>query len=168
MRNTPGHLRRFPMRFPSSRSVCAAALVGLAALVACSKDTTGPGPTVAAINIAAGTDTLATLGRTRQFSATASDASGHPVTATIVWHSSNPAVATVDSATGVATAVANGTVTITALAQGKSAQVQLTVSQVVAGIVVTPGSGGLSALGATAQFAATAKDSGNNTVAGVR
>ncbi|HEY6853806.1 MAG TPA: Ig-like domain-containing protein [Gemmatimonadales bacterium] len=156
------------MRFPSSRSVCAAALVGLAALVACSKDTTGPGPTVAAINIAAGTDTLATLGRTRQFSATASDASGHPVTATIVWHSSNPAVATVDSATGVATAVANGTVTITALAQGKSAQVQLTVSQVVAGIVVTPGSGGLSALGATAQFAATAKDSGNNTVAGVR
>lgn len=157
------------MRLPSSRSLCAATLVGLAALVACSKDTTGPGPTVAAINIAAGSDTLATLGRTRQFSATATDASGHPVTgATIGWRSSNPAVATVDSATGVATAVANGTVTITALAQGKSAQVLLTVSQVVAGIVVTPGSGGVSALGATTQFAATAKDSGNNTVAGVR
>jgi len=68
------------MRLPSSRSVCAAALVGLAAVVACSKDTTGPGPTVAAINIAAGSDTLAALGRTRQFSATATDASGHPVT----------------------------------------------------------------------------------------
>ena len=157
------------MRLPSPRSVCAAALVGLAALLACAKDTTGPGPAVAAISIAAGSDTLATLGRTRQFSATATDASGHPVTGvTIVWHSSNPAVATVDSATGVATAVANGTVTITAFTQGKSAQVQLTVSQVVAGIVVTPGSGGLSALGATTQFAATAKDSGNNTVAGVR
>ncbi|HSU16257.1 beta strand repeat-containing protein [Longimicrobium sp.] len=54
------------------------------------------------------------VGETKQFTATLLDLHGNPVTGpTVTWTSSNPAVATID-ATGLATGVDAGTVTITA------------------------------------------------------
>ena len=55
------------------------------------------------------------VGRTQPFVATAYDNAGNPIaTATFVWTSSNPRVATVDRQSGIATGVASGSATITA------------------------------------------------------
>ncbi len=53
-------------------------------------------------------------GQTKTFTATAKDADNVVVSTTFTWSSSNPAAATIDAATGIATAVAPGTTTITA------------------------------------------------------
>jgi DNA/RNA endonuclease G (NUC1)/chitodextrinase len=53
-------------------------------------------------------------GATQQFTAAGFDAGGHPVTATFAWTSSATAVATIDPATGLATAKSVGDATITA------------------------------------------------------
>jgi uncharacterized protein YjdB len=57
---------------------------------------------------------------------------------TFTWASSTPGTATIDLNTGVATAVANGTTTITASAAGVDGTTTLTVTQAVASIVVSP------------------------------
>src|SRR5687768_11627329 len=55
-----------------------------------------------------------------QLRATVRDAQGNALTDRAVrWTSSNPAVATVDSATGALTGVDRGTVTVTATSEGK-------------------------------------------------
>src|SRR5689334_3401396 len=82
----------------------AASLAALVVLGSCSKDSTSPNPLVAAIHVTPGVDTVGTLGRTVTFVAQPVDANGAPVTATVVWRSSNPAVVAVDSVTGLATA----------------------------------------------------------------
>jgi alpha-tubulin suppressor-like RCC1 family protein/uncharacterized protein YjdB len=141
-----------------------------ALLAACGGDSpVTPPPSVASIQVTPGQDTLVALGRTRQFSAAPLDAQGHPVSGvTVVWRSSNPSVATVDSVTGVATAVGNGLSQISAVVGAVAGQATLAVSQVVATVTVTPGSAGLSTVGVTQAFSAVARDSANATVAGVR
>ncbi|GIW26157.1 Ig-like domain-containing protein [Meiothermus sp.] len=68
------------------------------------------------------------VGQTQQFTAVAKDASGNTISGvTFTWSSSDTAIATVDSS-GLATAVAAGTATITASAQGKSGNATLTVT----------------------------------------
>ena len=132
--------------------------------------TTAP-PAVASVQVAPGQDTLVTLGRTRQFGATALDASGHPVSGvTVVWRTSNAGVASIDSASGVATAVGNGVALIRAVVQGSTAtgQASLAVAQVVASVVVTPATANFTAAGDTTRFSAIAKDSSQATVSGVR
>ena len=146
-------------------------IILLAALAAgsCSKDNPVGPPVVTSVAVTPGTDTLIALGRTRQFSAVPKDANGNPVPGvTVVWRSSNPAVAAVDSATGIVTAVGNGLSVIRADAGGVVGQATLAVVQLVATVLVTPGSAGLATVGATQGFSAVAKDSGNATVAGVR
>src|SRR5690349_2298550 len=134
-------------------------------------DSTSVPPAVASVQVAPGQDTLVTLGRTRQFSATALDASGHPVSGvTVVWRTSNAGVASIDSATGLATAVGNGVALIRAVVQGSTAtgQASLAVAQVVASVVVTPAAANFTAAGDTTRFTAVAKDSSQATVSGVR
>lgn len=146
-------------------------IIVLAALAAasCGKDTTVGPPVVAAVIVTPGADTLLALGRTRQFTAVAQDANGNPVSGvTLVWHSSNPAVATVDSATGIVTAVGNGLSVIRADAGGVIGQATLAVVQVVASVAVTPGTASFTAVGDTQRFVAVAKDSGGASVQGVR
>ena len=105
-----------------------------------------PNPTVASIVATPAADTLTALGQTSQLTAVAKDASGNTLSGvTIVWSSAAPGTVSVDSATGLATAVANGTATLTASAGGKSAQVALTVAQAVASVTVTPGTAALAA-----------------------
>jgi alpha-tubulin suppressor-like RCC1 family protein len=103
-------------------------------------------------------DTLAAIGQTVQYAAVAKDARGKTIIGqTFTWASSAPSVATV-SATGLVTAVENGTATITATVADISGSAALTVSQVVATVEVTPSAHTLGGIGTTQQFSAVAKD----------
>ena len=145
----------------------AASLAALVVLGSCSKDSTSPNPLVAAIHVTPGIDTVGTLGRTVTFVAQPVDANGAPVTATVVWRSSNAAVVAVDSVTGLATAVANGSAVISAHVGSVSGQGTMAVAQVVAHIVISPPSAGFTAVGDTQRLQAVAKDSSGAIVQGV-
>jgi len=153
----------------SRSSLVAGVALAAGSLVGCSSDKVAGPPPVTAVVVTPGADTLVTLGRTRLFSGVAEDKNGNPVAGVALErHSSNPGVATVDSASGLVTAVGNGLSVISASAGVVSGQANLAVSQLVASVTVTPGSAGLATVGATQPFTAVAKDSGNATVGGVR
>ncbi len=90
-------------------------------LIACGGETTEPPPptpSVASVQVTPASGTLVSLGETLQLSATARDASGNAITGkTFTWSSSDANVATVNPS-GLVTAVANGSVTITASTDG--------------------------------------------------
>lgn len=128
----------------------------------------GPPVTVSSVVITspAAPPSLASLGATVQFAAQARDAAGAAVSATITWSSSNPAAATVN-ASGLVTAVANGTTNITATASGvPSTSVAVTVAQVPVAVAVTPATLAFGALGSARQLAAVVNDAGGSPVAG--
>jgi len=82
---------------------------------------------VSAVTVAPGTATM-NAGEVQQFTATAKDANDNDVTGVnFFWASSNQSVAMVDPASGLATAVNVGTVTITALGQGEPGSATLAV-----------------------------------------
>ena len=97
-------------------------------------------------------------GRTEQLTATLRDASGNLLSGfAITWSSSNAGLVSVSSS-GVATAKAVGSATITATAGGKSGGATVNVSTpVVASVSVSPSSGTIG-VGQTEQFAATPLD----------
>ena len=112
-----------------------------------------------------GTATLASLRATQQFSAIAHDQNGQPMTGKVFeWRSSNPAVATV-SPTGMVTAVGDGSAAITARSETVTGTANVMVSRTAGNVAVAPATGTLSALGATQQFAASARDAGNSPIA---
>lgn len=134
-----------------------AVLLGLTLLASCGGDSTQPVPPpppppnqpppppppppppapVATVSVEPGTVTLVPE-QTSQLAATAKDQAGGVLTGrTIAWSSSAPAVASV-STTGLVTALAAGTTTITATSEGKSGTAEVTV---VDGGVVGPGGG---------------------------
>ena len=83
--------------------------------------------TAAAITVAPDSVLLTELGETAQLAAEVTDANGNGIAnATVSWSSGDEAVATVD-ATGLVTAVANGSTTVTATAGGHSASATVTV-----------------------------------------
>ena len=87
-----------------------------------------PTPIVSTVEVTPAADTLTALGATVQFTATARDAGGNTVSGqTFTWTSSAPAVATVD-ASGLATAITNGTTTIGVSVAGVSNSASLTVA----------------------------------------
>jgi hypothetical protein len=149
--------------------LCAALLLGL---VACGsgnstdKNKNTPPPTLASVSISPSSPFIA-MGTTQQFTATAKDSSGTPMTGvTFTWASSATSVATINSS-GLATAVSAGTTQITASASGViSSADTLTVTDPVATISVSPSSPSI-AVNVTQQFTATAKDSGGNTLSGI-
>jgi uncharacterized protein YjdB len=93
---------------------------------------------VAAVSVTPATATI-TIGQSVPLSATPLDAGGNPLSGRIVgWSSSDNAIATV-SATGVVTALAIGSVAITASSEGQAGTATVTVGQVaVASVSVTP------------------------------
>jgi hypothetical protein len=108
---------------------------------------------------------MTSLGDTVQLTATALDASGAPIAGVgILFTSSDPSVAIVTQG-GLVTAVANGNATIHASAEGKEATLAVAVAQVVAQVIVTPGSIRVPA-GETPLFRASAVDARNHVVAG--
>ncbi|MYA63593.1 MAG: hypothetical protein F4139_06465 [Gemmatimonadetes bacterium] len=119
---------------------------------------------VASITVSPAVDSLFAIGATTTFTATATDANGHPVEdAGVAWTSENPDVFTV-GATGLATAVGNGTGTVRASHEQLSATAQVTVRQVVVALTVSPAVDSLSAIGATATFTAAAADANGHPV----
>jgi len=101
---------------------------------------------------------------TQQFSASGvfGDGSTRDITSTATWASSNPAIATID-ASGLATAVALGSTTITATDSGMKQSTTLTVSnRVVSSITISPANSTVIS-GSTQQFTATATFSDNTT-----
>ena len=85
--------------------------------------------------------------------------------ATVTWASSATAVATVD-ASGLVTAVANGTATITATSGEASGSATVAVAQAVSSVTAVPAEANFAALGDTLQLAAEAFDANGHTVAG--
>lgn len=123
---------------------------------------------IASIVVSPGASSLSTLGGTQQFTAVARDANGHSIPGVrFSWSSSAPLVASAHPITGVATAIANGSASISAQAGGVTASAPLTVSLVASALTVTPGYSALTAIGATQQFHAVFRDATGNAIPGV-
>ncbi len=94
------------------------------------------GPSIETIDVSPTSAVLAAIGDTVRFAAVARDSEGRAITdVEIFWFSSDPEVATVDQSSGLATAVANGSVTISARIPsllGRTGTASLTVTPVVA------------------------------------
>src|SRR5216117_3154619 len=97
---------------------------------------TCPG-TVAAV-VVSPTVVSVPAGQSLQLTATPEDSAGNPLSAwTVTWASSNTAVATVDG-NGVIAGVAAGSVTITATSGGGSGTSDVTVTNPISSVLVTP------------------------------
>ena len=120
---------------------------------------------VAAVTLTLGSSTLEP-GQTTSTTAVLADASGNALVGrTVAYQSSNPALATVNS-NGVVTALAKGSVTITAISEGKTGEAPLTVAaKTVATIAVTPNPASAT-VGQTAQLSATATDAQGGAMTG--
>ena len=107
---------------------------------------------------------------TRQLTATVKDNEGTTLNRPVQWSSSNPAVLSVDAASGLATAKVPGSVTVTAASEGKSGTATVTV---IPGppskLVVNAGNNQSVAAGAAVPVAPSAKvtDAGDNPISGV-
>ena len=92
---------------------------------------------ITTIEVSPDSATLTVLGATLQFTAVAKDANGNIVPdVTFLWISSDSTIATVDS-TGLATAIANGHVTITAQNGAVTGTATLAVCSVASGSSTT-------------------------------
>ncbi|WP_420615296.1 Ig-like domain-containing protein [Candidatus Palauibacter sp.] len=123
-----------------------AVVVSVAAALSCGEDAVAPPspPTEpgrpTSISISPSVLRFEALGDTARLVAEVRDRNGEVVrSARVTWESGDPSVATVD-ATGLATAVRNGTASIAAAAEGASGTAEVTVDQVVAALEVSPSS----------------------------
>jgi len=104
------------------------------------KEPTQSAPTVASVTVSP-TDQALAPQETVQLSATVRDAQGNALSGHAVsWSSSQPGTASVVSSTGLVTAVAPGSATITASSEGKSGTAQVTVTAPVATVDVSASS----------------------------
>lgn len=110
--------------------------------------------------------TLNAIGATAQFSAEVRDANNQVINgASVTWSSLDAAVATVN-ASGLVTAAGNGTARIVAASGGVADTVNVTVTQAIASVDVTPDGAALDALGATVQLSASVTDANGQAVSG--
>ena len=124
-------------------------------------------PVPSAITVSPATAEFAALHDTVQLSAEVRDQNGNVMAgAAVAWLSTGTEVATVD-ATGLVTAVGNGTATITATAGAASGSAAVTVAQEALGIEVLPADGKVSA-GDTIRMTAEAWDANGYTVPGTQ
>lgn len=124
------------------------------------------GGSIVSISIIPGSQAVATPGQTGQFLAIGTTSSGATVNLTnqVVWSSSSTQIATVGATTGVATAVGQGSDTITALYSNATGGTVVTgtatfdveggTTQQFTAVSITPSSAALSASGQTSQFIA--------------
>ena len=118
------------------------------------------------VTVSPATHELTAFGTTVQLTAEVRDQNARVmVRATVTWTSSANSVATVD-ASGLVTAVGNGTATITTSAGSASGSAVVAVTQSVASVEVSPATAPLTALGATVQLTAEAFDANGHAVAG--
>ncbi|HEX9394527.1 MAG TPA: Ig-like domain-containing protein, partial [Gemmatimonadales bacterium] len=113
--------------------------------------------------------TLTSIGDTVTLAAQAKDAVSATVGGvTIAWSSTNPGAATVDPTTGLLTAVANGTTSVIAAAQGERAAdtVTVTVAQVATTLAIAPHTAGFTRIGSTLTPSVVANDARGHAVSG--
>ena len=121
---------------------------------------------ISSVAVAPAEANFAALSDTLRLTAEALDANGHAVAgAELSWGTSDDSVAAVD-ASGLVTAAANGTATITATAGQASGSATVTVAQVVSSVTVAPAEASLAALGDTLRLTAEAFDANGHAVAG--
>ena len=141
------------------------ALVGAVALTGCGGGSGGGDPApprvVAALTVTPSEQTLEALGAMVQLQATARDRSGNVMSAPFSWSASDTSVVTVDSS-GLVTAVANGTATVTVRSGAVSASATVTVEQTPAHIALSSEAVELAALGADAPLEASVFDANEN------
>ncbi len=126
----------------------------------------GTGSTISSLAIIPDSQSVATTGQTAQFIAIGTTSGGATVnlSSQVAWMSSSAQIATIGAATGLATAVGQGTSTITALYTSNGTTLTATATfTVVAGtaqqytaLTIIPGSQSVSATGQTGQFIALA------------
>lgn len=120
-------------RFPLSRTLL---LLATAALAACG-GTEPKVPTTVALD--ASTVSFTAIGQTQKLTASVTDQDGASIASPeITWTTSNPSVAAVD-ASGVVSAVGNGSATITATAGSATQTAEVTVAQIPSQIEKTGG-----------------------------
>lgn len=110
--------------------------------------------------------TMVSLGETLTLTATARTSEGQEVAgASFTWSSSNDAVATVEQS-GLVTAAANGTVTVTATTGGVNGTASVEVAQVATRVDVSPPSATITAYGTdgAVQLTASAFDAGDSPI----
>ena len=151
--------------------VLASAIATVAWAAACGDGSTEPPapppdpPRPTTVTVTPATGALTALGATVQFRAEVRDQNGQPMaSASVTWASNAPVVATVN-ASGLVTAVGNGTATITATAGSVSGTAAVTVAQTLNAIVVTPAADTVVA-GDTLRLTAEARDANGSAVAG--
>lgn len=149
-------------------------LVAFLALLAAAcgepEDPTGPtppeSPEVDSVTLSALAVDFVSLGETRQLSATVLDAAGDTVEAQeVLWVTLDTAVATV-SASGLLTAVANGSTEVRATAGEITVAAAVTVAQVAAAITASVDTLVLSGPGQMEQLTARVEDAGGSEVEG--
>lgn len=122
-----------------------------------------PPPQPATVTVSPPNTVLSALEATVRLAAEVRDRSGAVMTgASVSWASSNTTVAAVD-ASGVVTAVGNGTVTITATAGAAQGNANVTVAQAASAVTVSPAADTLAA-GDTLSLAAEAFDANGHRV----
>jgi hypothetical protein len=126
------------------------------------------GGSITSISVIPGTQAVSSPTQTSQFIAIGTTSTGATINVTnqVTWSSSSTQIATIGSTTGLATAVGQGTVAITALYTSTSSgtviagtaafTVENGTSQRFTAVAITPTSQGLSASGQTGQFTALA------------
>ena len=141
----------------------------LLSLFTCGKDSHSPtqpepppAPVPTTVLVTPRAVTFSSTGQTRQFNALVQDREKRVILdAVVVWTSSDPSVASVDSS-GLVTAHRNGTATINAAVGGLSGQALVTVDvPVPLTIYVSPRTVNLTGVGSTAQLTAVVRDQQN-------
>ncbi len=149
----------------------AMALAGILLVLSCGDGAVEPAPAEparpATITVEPSSTTLTWLGETVVFRATVKDQYGAAFPGTVTWSSSDEAVFTIDAG-GTATAVANGSGTVTAIFQSLSATAAVHVEQAPASLETVSGSGQTADLGAVLAepVVVRAADAGGSPVGG--
>jgi hypothetical protein len=157
---------------PVSRLLILAAVASLPAVAnSCAGGATEPARVATTLSVTPGAASLVSIGVTRQFTAVVKDQNGDTLlNAPVAWSSDNAAAVSVNSSSGLATAVANGAAQITATSGVANQSVSVTVTQVVASIAKVSGDlqTGTVAQAQAQPIIVTVKDANNNAVASHR
>src|SRR5262245_35370310 len=130
------------MKSSRTQLAAAACLTMVALFTAACTEATPPVP-IATMQLQPGLDSIELPGTFNSWTITLRDNAGAAIPLKgrkLAWESNNQAVATIDSVTGLVTAVNSGQTLITLRAEGKTSQATIKVLQPVLSIVVTPDS----------------------------
>ena len=126
-----------------------------------------PAPVATTVTVNPGSAAMSALGETLRFTAEVRDQNGQVMAgAAVAWASSDASVVSVD-ASGLVTAAANGSATITATSGSVSGTAAVTVAQVVSAVAVLPAADTLVAVGDTVRLVAEATDANGHGVAAI-